>query len=443
MKRRSLALVLAAMLLLSGCASMLETNFLDVQPHAGSTTTEDDPSVPRAETYSALVEGIYSFVSQGSSRGTIHIANYVPRDGSDLDQDLAAACDEIQNEDSLGAYSVDYIRYQTSYIVSYYEAELYISYRRTQGQVRGIRGVTGMSAVRDELESALTTFVPERVLRVSYFSRDEAYVRDLIEQLYYDNPLTAMGMPEVEVVIYPRREAGESGSNYARIIEVLFHYRTEQDTLRRQSRVAADRLRRVRTELEEFAGEEAAQAALELLQAETVYRPRDPTLPPENRDTVYAAMVEGEADSEGMALAYALYCRSVGVDCIVVSGTLDGLPHFWNIVTLPDGENRHVDTTVPFHSELAEEEPFLLHDADMVERGYIWDRTQYPACGNQPVLPSGEEPGETVTEPGEDGESGGESEGSAEGPGPSQLPEPSPAEGEGAEPEADAPPGEE
>ena len=54
--------------------------------------------------------------------------------------------------------------------------------------------------------------------------------------------------------------------------------------------------------------------------------------------TAYDALVAGDADSFGYALAYTLLCRDAGIDCAVVRGTAaaDGLwgEHAWNVLTL-------------------------------------------------------------------------------------------------------------
>ena len=87
-----------------------------------------------------------------------------------------------------------------------------------------------------------------------------------------------------------------------------------------------------------------------------------------------------------MALAYQLLCQYAGIECTVVPGTLDGAPWYWNIVTLADGESRHVDAT--------RADGFALQDAELAEQGYQWNREEFPSCGVQPaqeqenVLPS-------------------------------------------------------
>ena len=56
----------------------------------------------------------------------------------------------------------------------------------------------------------------------------------------------------------------------------------------------------------------------------------------------------------------------------VVEGLRDGRPWFWTILTLEDG-SRHVDPS--------REDGFLLTDEQLLQAGYAWDQSDYPACG--------------------------------------------------------------
>lgn len=89
--------------------------------------------------------------------------------------------------------------------------------------------------------------------------------------------------------------------------------------------------------------------------------------------TAYAALVEDQADSEGLALAYKLLCDLAGVECTVVDGTLEGAPRFWTIVTVEQNVHRHVDPS--------RAEGLLLTDTQMSESGFVWDTQEYPSCG--------------------------------------------------------------
>jgi hypothetical protein len=373
MKKTLSAFLLLGLLALSGCASMTNRDYLSIQPHRDNLSAANDPSAYRAENYTTLGEVIHSMVEAGLEHGVVHLSNYTPRWNSNVETDLADACAEVAQRDPLGAYAVDFIKHDKSYIVSYYEANLYITYRRTQAQVAGIVAVTGSSAVRTEIQEALSAFSAEKVLRISYFTEDAAAIRDLVYQAYYASPQVALGMPEIEVALYPSDE-GYTGS--LRIVEIRLTYPEDQDTLRIQALALAKRAEVLSQQTLGLGKEAPARAINKLLKEQVTVFPIGNGDGPKRRGTAYAALVENTADSEGMALAFQLLAQNAGLECYVVTGAVEDTPHFWNIVALSDGEYRHVDVTAA--------ERFALSDADLTALGYRWDRNGYRSCGAQP-----------------------------------------------------------
>ena len=397
-------LALALTLGLGGCASMLDHNYTVVQPHDDGPASDGD--VITAENYQQLEDAVLYFIDQGMSYGVVHLSNYTPERG-DAEADVDTACLYAVQEYPLGAYAVSYIRPQTSYIVSYYEVSVYISYRRTQDQMKSIVSVTGTSAIREELRDTLRAFGAEAALRVTYFNEDEEFIRELVRQAYYDTPEAALGMPEVAVPIYPGLPEGEeTAPGGVRIVEIQLSYPEDPELLQRKTERLAARLSSIGSRLEADGDQEGIRTLFDLLRDTAQYSLQDSE--GHKANTAYSALVEGRADSEGMALACQLLCQYTGIECTVVSGTLDGAEWYWNIVTLDDGESRHVDAT--------RADGFALQDAEMVEQGYQWNREEFPSCGLQPpaeetVLPSdiplpsaGPSPSEIPTPSGEWGD---------------------------------------
>ena len=363
MKQRILTLLLVLCLALTGCTSMLERDYLLISPHEPISAGGGNPSALRVESYQELVNAVIYLVSEGDEHGVLGLYNYT----RNVEDDLTRACLEVVQEDPLGAYAVDYIKYDSTLIVSYYEANIYITYRRTQEQVASIVSVTGSSAIRRELSKTLTSFSPEAVLRVSYFAEDEDYILDLVRQAYYDTPEAALGMPEVEVSIYP-------SSGRQRIVEILLTYQENPEVLRRRSQTLKDMAL-----LQALPGTTAGQLYTFVEKDLTVEEGT-------GLSSAYDALIEGTADSEGAALAYQLLCGQAGIDCTVVWGELEGEPHFWNIVAVDGGEYRHVDLSAGLQN---------LTDVELTETGtYEWDRGEYPACGDPAPEPSPEIPDE-------------------------------------------------
>ena len=350
-----LAVLMAAGLLLTGCSALLEREYSQVTTHNAVPATEGDPSILRADSYQELVNALIYFVSGGVEEGTVRLYT----DTENVEPYLSDACLEVVQEDPLGAYCVEFIKYTVDPVVTYSEARVNITYRRTREQVASIVQATGVTAIRSELKAALTSFAPERVLRISYFEQDEAFIRELVRQAYYDVPACALGMPQVDLSIYP-------GSGRQRIVEILLDYPLElRELTRRQAALAK--------ELKELAWDLTGQPDLPLAAARALLELGK--YDPQGGSSAYDLFAAKRADSEGLALSYAALCQTLEVPCHVAQGTLEEVPHFWAVVQTSEGW-RHIDL-----SAMNREEGPLYTDQQLLELGYIWDETALPACG--------------------------------------------------------------
>lgn len=358
MKRQLLAGMTALTLLLTpGCSLMLSRDYVDVSAHnTTAPTAEGDPSILRAESYQELVNALIYLISQGVETGAIRL--YM--DTESMEKELEEACLEVQ-EDPLGAYAVEYIKYSVSPVVTYHQADVQITYRRSKEQIASIASVTGITAIRSELKSALTEFAPEQVLRISYFDGDEDYIQELVREAYYDALTAALGMPQAEVHIYP-----DSGRQ--RIVEILLTYPMETSELEKRQDLLEQEAARLSQPLSSLQGDAAFLAAGKAVLNAGGYRAS-------GGSTAYDALLEGGADSEGLALAMTLLCEDLGLSCQVISGTLNGHSHFWNVVESSSGR-RHVDLTT-----FATAGQSLWTDEEFSSLGYSWDST-FPAGGS-------------------------------------------------------------
>ena len=109
MKKRLLALALLCAVLLSGC-SMLERSYVASTPHVAFSDEDNDPSILRAETYQGLVSALLHLVGQGKETGFIRLYQFASITGSAV-TDVDRACLEVTQKDPLGAWAVDYIKY--------------------------------------------------------------------------------------------------------------------------------------------------------------------------------------------------------------------------------------------------------------------------------------------------------------------------------------------
>jgi len=98
-------------------------------------------------------------------------------------------------------------------------------------------------------------------------------------------------------------------------------------------------------------------------------------------NTAYDALIEGEADSEGIALALVELCHQLGLDCRIVYGQHDWQEHCWNIVGI-DGYYCHIDAGL---SDSRDEDCCFLKSDESFWESYRWDMSSYPACTAGPA----------------------------------------------------------
>lgn len=120
--------------------------------------------------------------------------------------------------------------------------------------------------------------------------------------------------------------------------------------------VVASILERVSTAEDDREKAEMLRAELLLLCADT-----------ENAGhTAYDALIRGAADGFGYALAYQLLCDEVGIPCETVTGTVDGVPHAWNALTLA-GVTGYSDLLWDDVPDSAAKEGLSFHAYDFID----------------------------------------------------------------------------
>ena len=357
MKKRLLAGLLTGCIALSGCASMLERDYVSVTPHSSTKTDVGTSSVLRVENYPELVNSLIYFITNAEDRGVIRL--YM--DAVSAEEMLYSARQEIMTEYPLAVYAVESISFETDALVTYAETDVSFTYRRTQQQVASIVTANGLAAVRNVLSSAMKEFAPECVLNINYFDQDAEVIRSLIRQAYYDAPATALEYPEIEINIYP-----DSGRQ--RIVEVLFHYQSDLSLLSQQAVLLEQACGHVLQSVipSESIGETAMSAAQAILN-EGGYKP-------DGGSSAYHALLNDGANAEGLALALASVCAKLSIPCKVAEGYLGETPHFWNVVHTEDGW-RHIDL-----SQLDVLRSFYTDD-QWRHSGYRWIESALPACG--------------------------------------------------------------
>ena len=393
--RRVLVLLLAAALLtaLGGCA-LLEREYEYSEPFTGrlEQTTGNATDV---RNYSMLKAGILDMINNLRPSGEFRFSSY----NGNVSDDLAAVCFEVKSSNPLGVYAVESISYDTSRIVSYYVAEVSVTYRRSAEELRSIYTLISGSELGPYLRERVLTDRAERAVIRSYSALvDEETIARTLEEFYLEDPAELVLPVTAEIESYPRE-----GIN--RIFDIRLDYQLTETQRAAMSGAVRNRAAALCADVE--AQEPESDAMRALFAAAALDESLTGTAPGTYGGSAFGALVERSADSQGVALAYKLLCAGLGLDCLVVRGSAGAMgseTHFWNILQL-DGEHYHVDVS---RFRESPEESFLVSD-DVLWGLYLWDTERYPACEGAlrytdlvpPEEEPGEEPEEGTAEPGE------------------------------------------
>ena len=358
------ALSAAAALTLCGCSGVLSPDYFSTEYVVEATwepvlsAGQSAPSDATVRTLDALKEELRRMVAAGESRRRIAFDSAYDGDAS---ADMASACWQIRTQDALCAYCVENIAYDVSKIVNHYEATVSITYSEAADDLESIVKLPYAADAGETLRQAMTDGQRTLVILSEHSSYSAEDMANLAVQTYRSAPAIAPQEPAVTVDMI-------SGEGTQRLYVLTFDYGLRDiDLAARQVALLL---------LKPFAGASAdtlgeldrALLACRYLASHCRY------VESADKNSVYAALIEQEANSAGMAYAYAALCRELGLDCLIVDGEYNRVDHSWNLVSI-EGDYYHVDPSVC--ASLGLEAGFLLND-ETAWGPYRWDYFEYP-----------------------------------------------------------------
>ena len=384
MKKTCALLLLSAVLLLGGCASF-DREYVAIQDYTPHPQEQSAPEGKiQVRNFMRLRQAILDMAYAGQTEGIIVFdAAY---DG-DPTEDMASACWAVRTQDALCAYCVENIAYELNKIVTINEASVYISYSGMTASPDEIEHLSYSSEAETELLAAMARGERRIALLVgrSGFSADDMSAQ--VIKAYRENPTVVPREPRASVTMF-------SGTGSQRLYEVVFNYGMGKEELeaKKAELAAFDPFASVETEALDEA--ERAWTAFRYL--------ADNCTPNEEsgQNTAYAALIDGEADSEGIAFGFVELCSRLGLDCRIVYGQYAWEEHCWNIVRI-GGNSYHADVSKAAVNGY--ENTFLKND-ERFWGAYRWDVSSYPKCTGDldltGVLPK-REPEEALEEEGD------------------------------------------
>ena len=391
-------LLLGAVLLLAGCGSAFEKEYVSVMdyvPPAQEQTSGGERFTVR--NFIGLRNAIRNIVYAGDEQGQISFdQNY---DGNSR-EDMATACAQMRTQDALFAYCVQEISYEYSTIVSRDEAILHVRYADSAVPVDKIQRLTYSTGLDKILRRAMEENQNRVVLLIGVSTYSTLQMKQLVSDTYHAEPICAVCEPKTSVHMF-------SGSGSQRLYEIELDYGMSEDEIIRRKAQLMNLDVRSNVGAEDMDDAHAALAACRYLLENCELTDSAAA------NTVYDALFSGQANSEGMALAFVELCRQMDIECQIVYGQKAWQEHCWNILTL-DGQRYHVDVSACGQDGM--EQGFLLSDADFWNTYlYRWNTAAYPTCAGElryadlveeipvelpeePAPPAGEEEPEDVGE---------------------------------------------
>lgn len=362
MKRPAILLVTAAAaILLSGCGSVFEKEYVVVDdytpPVSGSLSVANRITVA---SFDELRRTLLNMVYEGKEAGSIVFdAAYE----GNLAQDMASACWQVRTQDALCAYRVENISYELNKIVTFSEAYVTVSYIDATLKSEDIVQLQFSAGIDELLRQAMGEGKTQLAVLIgqSLFSQEDMVHE--VENVYRRQPSLAPWEPSVNVYMF-------SGTGAQRLYEINLNYGVTDGEM--------SRFREQLAEISPFAELDAENMpeGLRALAACAYLKDNCRYVQDHGKNGIADALLEGEADSEGMAFAYVELCRMLGLDCQVIYGQREREDYCWNLVYV-GGEWYHAD--VPTCAKNGMEMGFLLTDRTAWNE-YRWDVAAYPKC---------------------------------------------------------------
>ena len=305
MKR--IALVLAAVcLLLSGCVSWMEGNYVSITPYM-SPDDSDGQDIHWISNKEQLFDAVRDMVNSGDTDDLFFVRDYGE---STLNTDKWVVRYNIMNNDPVGAYSVQDIQFELGVNGGRSTLAVNIEYSRQKSEILRMKTLTEMEDVKNALAAALSGMETELVFYMEGYQNTD--FAQMVENYARENPNEVVEIPRVGVSLYP-----DSGEN--RVVELSFSYQTDRDSLR----IMQSHVRQIFESAKLYvSGVEEDEVVLSRLYVFLTGGIDVNRILGQNRDSsitpAYSLLRYGIGDSKAFATVYAAMCRQVGLECITV-----------------------------------------------------------------------------------------------------------------------------
>lgn len=152
MKKRILPLMLAALLLCSGCSRLLERSYRDVQPYTNRFWENGLEDTLKAESYQDLVNTLLMLLEQRSEEGVVR---FYAEEGLEVDELVREAGREVREETMLGAYLLEDLQAAVQSGPEYYTLTYDLIYREGAVDPEDLMALSDSRSLVDLLRVAI------------------------------------------------------------------------------------------------------------------------------------------------------------------------------------------------------------------------------------------------------------------------------------------------
>lgn len=372
MIKRIIACLLAAFMLLStcGCISMLNSEYESVSKHIESSgAVPADSSIPRISDIDELESAILSMVKSHLTAFKVRFENY----NGNPEEDTDAACMNVAGKTPLGAYAVSSISGKVNKVISYYQADISIVYKKNPQQIISIIDGTTTDFIDDRIKDALVNSKEELAVRTSLEEVDTEYFIKAVRRMAFQKGANVSVIPTASVAFYP-----EDVEEHIAELTLTYPFPADQLNNMRESLNSS-----IQDTVKKITSDSTASDAEMLLDLFRDFSDRIERVSSEEAqdidNTAYGAYVSGRGTDLGISLAFKIACTQMGFDCYVADGLFKGTKHYWNIVKIDDD---YYNCDLYRAGERSIAECIFRSDAE-ISREYWWDTDAYPKCNGK------------------------------------------------------------
>lgn len=373
--KRKIILLCVILILLSGCSSMLNRDFVYSQEHAAPSSATS-MAITNITDYDSLVQAIQTMISFCRTEQTFRLSDF----SHDIEQDIKNAIQQVLST-PLGMYAVSNILYKTSLILNYYELSFSVSYNCSENDLRGIISLSG----KMDLKMALMEKLPEFRTKILFYTDTyQTACEDIdacILEMYYMNPLYAIGFFGYEYKAYPE-------NTQPCLIELRVRYTEPAVLLTTKIKNTETKILEILENAKELETPfETLKFFHDYLSANVTYDEETEQQLAQNGSmmerttpfSIYGALVEEKSVSEGYALAFKELCDRYGITCVLISGTCQGVSHMWNRVYI-DGKWYFIDCSADALGDGQVGYGYFCVNDETMKTHYSWDGMEKTYC---------------------------------------------------------------